>query len=260
MMTRRMILRLVVSVTLLLGVMDVAAQMTVIPRERIDSIARPRTVTDSGMTLIGGEHIDLGDIVEADGVVERVLEWENKGQSPIVITRVKSSCSCVTVTATRDVIAPSQRGRLTLRFNPSRRLGGISYRVLIYSSLSDELPTAVLNISGKVLSSVEGRSSYPEQCGALLLESRRVRLSEGDEVHIACMNGGEQSLTLSEDNRLTPEGLTLRCEPEVLRAGERGEIIIECESVLGETQQIMLYIKGLSLPPRQRLIVVELEK
>ena len=246
-------------VLLAVGADKTAAQIKVIPRDRIDSIAHPRTVANSGMMFLDGERIDLGDVEEADGVVERVVEWENRGTKPIVITRIKSSCSCLSVTTQRTTVNPSARGRLTLRFNPKQRLGGVSYRVLIYSSLSDELPTAVLHISGSVLTAVYGRSDYPEQCGALLLKSRSVRLSFGEEVRIACMNGGEHSLTLSEDNLLTPRGVKLYTEPKALRSGERGDVVIKCTSELNG-EELLLYIKGLALPPRQRSIMVELEK
>lgn len=255
----RVILYVASVVLLAVGADKTAAQIKVIPRDRIDSIAHPRTVANSGMMFLDGERIDLGDVEEADGVVERVVEWENRGTKPIVITRIKSSCSCLAVTTQRTTVNPSERGRLTLRFNPTERLGGVSYRVLIYSSLSDKLPTAVLHISGSVLSAAEGRSDYPEQCGALLLKSRRVRLSLGEEVRIACMNGGEQSLTLSEDNLLTPRGVELYTEPKVLRSGERGDVVIKCTSDLNG-EELLLYIKGLALPPRQRSIMVELEK
>lgn len=260
-MSLRCVKYVLVALMLLCAASEVVAQVKVIPREKIEQISNPQTLTDAGVYFIDGQCVDLGLIEESRGAVERIIEWENRGDKPLVITRVKSSCSCLAVVAQRDVVAPGERALLQLRFNPSRRLGGVSYRVLIYSSLSDEVPTAMLSVTGEVLSSADGSADYPERCGALLLMSRRVKITPGGEVRVACMNGGTEALQLSEDSQLSSEGVSLRTEPVVLEAGEQGDVVISYDTPAERINQpLMLYVGGLPLPPRQRAILLELEK
>lgn len=252
---------ILVVAALLCVAMEASAQIKVIPREQIEQIANPQTLSDAGMFFTGGQSVDLGCVAEADGVTERVVEWENRGKKPLVITRIKSSCSCLSVDGERDVVAPGEKGTLRLRFNPHQRLGGVSYRVLIYSSLSDKVPTAMLSVTGEVLSSADRADDYAERCGALLLMSRRVKITSGVDVRVVCMNGGDEPLLLEADDKLSGRGVELRTEPRVLAAGEQGDLVIRYDAVKGRGDSvIMLYIKGLPLPPRQRCIVLELEK
>lgn len=240
---------------------DAVAQIKVVPRQMIEQIANPQIVANSGMFFLEGRDVDLGLVEESAGVVEREIIWENRGDKPISLTKLNSSCSCLSVVAVERVVAPNEQGVIRLRFNPQQRLGGVSYRVLIYSSLSEKMPTAALNITGEVLSSVEQSGAYPESCGALRLMSRRVKIRAGESVRVACMNSGREQLRLEADVVLSSPGVMLRTEPAVLEAGAQGDIVIQYDATQHKSgQPILLYIKGLQLPPRQRCIVLELEE
>ncbi len=240
---------------------DALAQIKVVPREKIEQIANPQTVANSGMFFLEGRSVDLGAVEESAGVVEREIVWENRGDKPISITKLNSSCSCLSVVAVERVVAPKEQGVIRLRFNPQQRLGGVSYRVLIYSSLSEKTPTAALNITGEVLSSADQSGAYPESCGALRLMSRSVKITAGESIRVACMNSGGEPLRLEADMALSSPGVEMRVEPAVLDAGAQGDLVIRYDAAQYKSgQPILLYIKGLQLPPRQRCIVLELGK
>lgn len=240
---------------------DAVAQIKIVSRQKIEQIANPQTVADSGMFFPEGQSVDLGSVEESAGILEREIIWENRSDKPISLTKLNSSCSCLSVEAVDRVVAPNERGIIRLIFNPQQRLGGVSYRVLVYSSLSEKTPTAVLNVSGEVLSSCDQSGSYPERCGALRLMSRRVKITAGESVRVACMNGGREPLRLEIDAALSSPGIEMRVEPTVLDAGAQGDLVIRYDTAQHKSgQPILLYIRGLQLPPRQRCIVLELGK
>ena len=75
------------------------------------------------------------------------------------------------------------------------------------------------------------------------------------------VNAGSRSMRLSEDTLLTSEGITMRCEPEVLPGGAEGDLVITYNaSESANEQSLRLYIKGLTLPPRERLILLKVIK
>ena len=64
------------------------------------------------------EH-DFGEI-EAKQNVETVFKYTNTGESPLIITDIKSSCGCtVPQDWSRDPLAPGESGEFTVKFNGS---------------------------------------------------------------------------------------------------------------------------------------------
>ena len=64
------------------------------------------------------EH-DFGEI-EAKTPVETIFKYKNAGDSPLVITDIKSSCGCtVPQDWSREPLAPGADGQFTVKFNGS---------------------------------------------------------------------------------------------------------------------------------------------
>ena len=64
------------------------------------------------------EH-DFGEI-EKNTPVETTFAYENKGDAPLVITDIKSSCGCtVPQDWSREPLAPGDSGKFTVKFNGS---------------------------------------------------------------------------------------------------------------------------------------------
>ena len=72
-----------------------SAQIKLIPRERLDSVANPRTVEGAKMQFKGGAIVSFGTISEDAGKWQRSIEWRNGGDNTLVVTRVTTSCSCL---------------------------------------------------------------------------------------------------------------------------------------------------------------------
>lgn len=76
------------------------------------------------------------DFGEVDGTraLEHVFRVENRGDKPLVITRVHSSCGCTAAMMETSVIDPGGEGKLRVSFNPGSREGTARKTVSIYSN------------------------------------------------------------------------------------------------------------------------------
>ena len=91
--------------------------------------------------------IDYGKIeVNADGV--RVFEFKNVGKSPLVISRIQSSCGCTVPKKPTDPIMPGDTGEIEVKY-ATNRVGGFSKMITVYSNASE--PVKKLRIKGIVL-------------------------------------------------------------------------------------------------------------
>ena len=91
--------------------------------------------------------IDYGKIEQnADGL--RIFKFKNVGKSPLVISRIQSSCGCTVPKKPTDPIMPGETGEIEVKYATSR-VGGFSKMITVYSNASE--PTKKLRIKGTVL-------------------------------------------------------------------------------------------------------------
>lgn len=91
--------------------------------------------------------IDYGKIeLNADGV--RVFKFKNIGKSPLVISRIQSSCGCTVPKKPTDPIMPGTTGEIEVKYATNRQ-GGFSKMITVYSNATE--PTKKLRIKGIVL-------------------------------------------------------------------------------------------------------------
>lgn len=99
--------------------------------------------------------------------VSSTFTLTNKGNKPLVISHVSSSCGCTAVKWTQTPIEPGKSGTVTTTFDATT-LGHFDKMVGIYCNASD-IPV-YLRIRGDVVSEIKDYSgSYPYTIGALRL-------------------------------------------------------------------------------------------
>jgi len=91
---------------------------------------------------------DFGDIKEADGKVSHTYVIENKGNAPLVVTRVIASCGCTTPEWTKEPIAPGKSGNIKVTFDPANRPGPFAKTISVYSN--GKTGSFVLTLRGTV--------------------------------------------------------------------------------------------------------------
>ena len=232
------------------------AQMVIIPQERVQEAANPATIKNSPMRFTEGERVSFGTISEDAGEWNATIHWQST--QPLTITRIKTTCGCLGADWSRRAATNATSGDVEITFHPKGRIGGIEQRIFIYTTLSDDTPTAIVKIVGTVEPSTDHSTLYPILAGTLGLRAKSVRLpAEGGRVEIAVMNCGSEPLRVTHDGRLSLGGVGAYTSPAVLEAGEEGVLCIEYTP---NGAPAMLYLAGVNTPPRERKIEIEIEK
>lgn len=91
--------------------------------------------------------IDYGKIDQnADGV--RVFKFTNTGKSPLIISRIQSSCGCTVPKKPADPIMPGKTGEIEVKYD-TKRVGGFSKTITVFSNATEA--TKRIRIKGIVL-------------------------------------------------------------------------------------------------------------
>ena len=234
-------------------VSEVSAQIRIVPQAKLDSVANPTLAGRGEMLFAEGRVAEFGTLVEEAEPWSTTLRWTNASDKPLVVTKVTTGCSCVSAEPSRGTVAKGEQGWIKLTFNPRGRVGGVVQKVWIYTNLSADKPTAVVELRGRV-TTPDTERGYPKVMGALRLGAESITLAAGGKTSIACKNGGTRALQIVADPMLSSQGVTLRTEPKILAAGAEGVLIVECEK--GVENPVRLYVGGLELPPRARKLDV----
>mgnify|MGYP002514250004 CR=1 FL=1 len=79
--------------------------------------------------------VELGTLSREDDKQMMRLAFTNTGDVPLVVTEVRTSCSCTTAKHDRGKVMPDERGVITITMDPSKAPEGSFYRVLsVYST------------------------------------------------------------------------------------------------------------------------------
>ncbi|MBO7198600.1 MAG: DUF1573 domain-containing protein [Alistipes sp.] len=82
--------------------------------------------------------VDLGVLTREDDKQFVRLAFTNTGDVPLVVTEVRTTCSCTTVQHDRKKVLPSERGVINITMDPSKAPEGSFYRVLqVYSTATN---------------------------------------------------------------------------------------------------------------------------
>jgi len=83
------------------------------------------------------EVIDYGKIeYKANGV--RTFKFKNVGKSPLIISRIQSSCGCTTPKKPEKPIMPGKTGEIDVKY-ATNRVGGFSKTITVYSNATEKM-------------------------------------------------------------------------------------------------------------------------
>lgn len=171
---------------------------------------------------------DFGTIREVDGRVSHTFTGENRGDRPLVILDVVTSCGCTAPTFSRRPILPGQKTRITVTYDPTNRPGLFDKDLTVYSSERQKIAT--LAIRGKVTprpKSIE--ELYPVDAGGgvrlttTLNAFAYIRAGQSVQGSFGCVNTSSRTVRLE----LRPEyesGLLRLGAPKELAPGQRASI------------------------------------
>ncbi len=94
------------------------------------------------------ETFDFGTIKQGEKVTHEFI-FNNKGDSDLVITDVKTSCGCTAAVTSSKTLAPGDSGTLKVTFDSKGRSGPQTKTATIVTNDSEN-PRAVIRMTGKV--------------------------------------------------------------------------------------------------------------
>lgn len=201
-------------------------------REAIDSIKNMKSLESNKAVLYFDKYThDMGTVYESDSVQTAVFAFTNVSKEVVVITDIVTNCGCASSLCSKSIVAPGEKGTVTVKFNPRSRSGSVDTNAFVYTTLSSTLPTAKLTLLGNVVDMNEW-SHLPCSMGSLRLKSKNVifeQVKDGmqPQMRIMCANVGVSPLRIF--SRILPEYASLTTEPEELAPGEEGDIVIRID-------------------------------
>ena len=171
---------------------------------------------------------DFGTIQELDGPVSHTFTGENRGDKPLVILDVVTSCGCTVPRFSKRPILPGEKTEITVTYDPANRPGVFSKELTVYSSERKKI--AALTVQGRVTprpKSIE--ELYPVDAGGGLRLASTLNafayLYPGHPVQGAIGYVNDSRRTIRLELRPTAASGLLRTEaPATIAPHERGSI------------------------------------
>lgn len=93
------------------------------------------------------EIVDYGTI-EQGGDGTRIFTFTNKGNAPLIIADVKTSCGCTVPSYSKAAILPGKKGELEIKYD-TKRLGSFTKTITVISNAKEV--KKILKIKGTVV-------------------------------------------------------------------------------------------------------------
>ena len=104
---------------------------------------------EASIAVVGDALFDFENINEADGPATHVFKVTNEGETPLVVTKVVTSCGCTSPDWTKEPIATGKNGEIKVTFDPTGRPGPFAKTISVYSN--GKSGSLVLTIKGTVV-------------------------------------------------------------------------------------------------------------
>lgn len=114
--------------------------------------------------------LDLGTIKEEEGRRSVSFRFENRGETPVVINGVSTSCGCTTSSYDKEPIMPGAVSDIKVVYDPASRPGFFDKKILVLTD--NRRRQNVLTIQGKVIARpLTITDKYPYMLGNGILAS-----------------------------------------------------------------------------------------
>ena len=182
---------------------------------------------------------DFGTIRETDGRVSHTFTGENRGNTPVVILDVVTTCGCTVPQFTKRPIRPGEKTTVKVTFDPANRPGAFTKELGVYSSerkkvatLTKRKPEPIPEPAEPMKRPEEMKSTeelYPVDAGGGLRLSTTLNafsyIRPGQQVQSAIGYANTSGKTIRLELRpLESSGLLTVTAPREIAPGEQGSI------------------------------------
>ena len=187
--------------------------------------------------------------------------FSNVSDRHLKIGRLVSTCSCASASCPVSSVAPGESSEILVRYNPKGHPGRFERRIFIYTDNHSE-PAAVLKLSVEVSTGQDLSADWPIQMGGIRLRRSSVTFVEGvravEKIRFINLTGNDLKLQCEES--FLPPCLFFRSEPEIVKDGQTGEMVISYDPLRQSRSSMKIMLKGLGVPPSQSAIEVKMNK
>ncbi|MDX5339519.1 MAG: DUF1573 domain-containing protein [Cyclobacteriaceae bacterium] len=178
--------------------------------------------------------IDLGTILEEQGMQEAVFEFTHTQDSLFFIEEVILECGCTTVEYTQDTLKPGETGKVQVSFDPSSAAGFFSKLVIVKGNLHDSVDSLFLEGISIPYPS-DPKKAYPARMGNLGFRLKKINMGEVFDnepkiKYVEFFNFGEKLLDQGAFRAETPSYIWVEQVQQFVRPQERGLFRIRYES------------------------------
>lgn len=238
-----------------------SAQMKIVSKEKLESVSNPVLSADSASFLFETRHIKAEPMNEDDAPVVFRYRFTNVSDTHLNIGRIVSTCSCASASCPVSSVAPGESSEILVRYNPKGHPGRFERRIFVYTD-SDSDPAVMLKLSVEVSTGQDLSADWPLQKGGIRLRRGSVEFVDGvrsvEKIRFINLTGKDLNLQCEES--LLPPCLSFRSEPEMVKDGQTGEMVISYDPSKQSRSSMKIMLKGLGVPPSQSAIEVKMNK
>lgn len=168
---------------------------------------------------------DFGKIQELEGAVHHRFIFVNKGDIPLIISSVKTSCGCTSPKWSKEPVLPQKEGYIDVTFDPRDRPGSFTKSITVTSN--DLNFGTNLYISGTVIERNDNiAGQYPYKYFDLRMSSTSINFSnvykeKKATSQINIYNPSKADLLVEFPKKNRPEGIEISSEKISLKPSEQ---------------------------------------
>ncbi|GAB2629929.1 DUF1573 domain-containing protein [Belliella aquatica] len=207
--------------------------------------------------------IDIGTVLEENGLVEVEFLGLNQTDSSIVISDILTDCGCTTAAYSKDTIYQSKIGSVKVNFNPDHRGGAFTKMIVVRTN--QDIYGDTLYLQGfNIPFPNDLEEAYPvrnQEIGMRLsaINMGNVYTHEPRRKLLELYNFGNDSLTISSISDSFPEYLKINMVPNSIPPNRRGLLVLDYDGQVKNDlglveEQLVLNFEGKENPVEFKLL------
>lgn len=178
--------------------------------------------------VFDNEEHDFDTIKEDGGAQSYTFYFTNKGDKPLIIQSIETSCGCTTSNWTKEPVLPGAKGKIIVIYHPENRPGEFHQRICVFSN--DKNDQKFIEIKGYVKPRIKTIDElYPVKIGDIIAPSRHiifpvVKKGKIRTDSLEIYNSTEKTVYIRF--HATPEYIKIHVSPAKLRSHKKGYIVV----------------------------------
>lgn len=175
---------------------------------------------------------NFGTVNENAGKAVCDFVFKNTGTTPLILTDARAGCGCTVPEWDRQPVAPGEKGKIKVSFDPRNRPGSFVKSITVNSNAANSVMSLTIrgNVSRKPASPYD---SYQFSAGSLKMTNNNVNLgairnTQQMEKSIEVINSNAQPMTITAST-LSPN-ITVTITPATLQKDQKGKIDIKYDA------------------------------